>query len=319
MSKKDIIKYSIFALVGALIVYFILQNFDFNAFKNTIQTANITYVILSVSGGVVAVMIRALRWQLLLTPMGYKTRLSNAYHATMSGYLVNLGIPRAGEVSRCALMAKTDKIPVNVLVGTVVSERILDIIMLSIVLTLSVMLQFDLLYDYINENLLSKMADKKWLVLTILLILIALIILLARSKKLSKGDGKITNIFRGFANGLKSVFTVQQPVLFITYTISIWVCYWLMTYFILQAFEFTFELGVVGGLCTLVFSSLGVIIPAPAGIATIKSVEIGLHSIFDLSLLQANSVGIVLFFSNIIMIIIAGTISFVIMAYRTKV
>ncbi len=319
MNKKDIIKYLIFAAVGALVVYFILKNFDFNEFKNTIKKANLLFVIISVSGGVVAVLLRALRWQLLLKPMGYETRLSNAYHSTMSGYLVNLGIPRAGEVSRCALMAKTDKIPVNVLVGTVVSERILDLIMLALVITTSVILEFGLLYDYIDQNLLSKMADKKWLIIIILLVFIAGIIFIFKSKNIFKGEGKLAKIFLGFANGLKSVFTVQRPILFILYTVGIWFCYWMMTYFVLQAFDFTAHLGVTGGLCTLVFTSLGVIIPAPAGIATIKSVEIGLFQIFSLPLLQANAVGIVLFFSNIIMIIIAGGISFAVMAYRTKV
>ncbi len=319
MNKKAIIKYLIFAVVGALIVYFILQNFDFKEFKANIQKAKIHFVIISVSGGVLAVLLRALRWQLLLKPMGYETRLSNAYHSTMSGYLVNLGIPRAGEVSRCALMAKTDKIPVNVLVGTVVSERILDLIMLALVIALSVILQFDLLYDFINERLLSKLADKKWLIFTILGIMVIGLILLMRSKKIFKGEGKIAQIILGFANGLKSVFSVRQPFLFIFYTLGIWFCYWMMTYFVLQAFDFTEHLGATGGLCTLIFTSLGVIIPAPAGIATIKSVEIGLFQILNLTLSQANAVGIVLFFSNILMIIVAGTISFVIMAYRTKV
>lgn len=318
MNKKAILKYSVFALVGAIIVYFILKNFDFTAFKSTIATTKIIYVLLSVSVGVLAVLIRALRWQLLLKPLGYKTKLSNAYHATMSGYLVNLGIPRAGEVSRCALMSQTDKIPVNVLVGTVVSERILDLIMLAIVLTTSVMLEFELLYNYLDEKLLTPLAGKKWLILTILAIFVIFIILLFQSKKLFGKDGKITAVLTGFANGMKSIFTVQKPILFIAYTVGIWVCYWLMTTFILYAFSFTENLGGTGGLSTLVFSSLGVIIPAPAGIATIKSVEIGMFEIFKLTLQQANAVGIVLFFSNIIMIILAGSISFGIMAYRTK-
>ncbi|MDI1232663.1 MAG: lysylphosphatidylglycerol synthase transmembrane domain-containing protein [bacterium] len=319
MNKKDIIKYLIFAAVGALVVYFILKNFDFEAFKNTIQKAKIHFVIISVLGGVLAVLLRALRWQLLLKPMGYKTKLSNAYHSTMSGYLVNLGIPRAGEVSRCALMAKTDNIPVNVLVGTVVSERILDLIMLALVITSTVILEFDLLYNYIDENVLSKLAYIKGPIIITFLILIMGAVFLFRSKKLFKGGGKIAAIIQGFADGLKSVFTVQKPILFILYTVGIWFCYWMMTYFVLQAFDFTEHLGVTGGLCTLVFTSLGVIIPAPAGIATIKSVEIGLFQIFSLPIIQSNAVGIVLFFSNIIMIIIAGTISFLVMAYRTKV
>lgn len=319
MNKKAVLKYSLFAVVGAFIVYFILKSFDFDDFKQNISSAKIPYVILSVSVGVLAVLIRALRWQLLLKPMGYETKLSNAYHSTMSGYLVNLGIPRAGEVSRCALMAQTDKIPMNVLVGTVVSERILDLIMLAIILTLSVMLQFDLLYNYIDQNVLSKMAGYEWIIITIVVIAVIGFIALFKSKRLNGKGGKITSLFAGFANGLRSVFTVKQPILFILYTIGIWVCYWLMTTFILYAFSFTEQMGPVGGLCTLVFSSLGVIIPAPAGIATIKSVEVGLHQIFMLPLHQANAVGIILFFSNIIMIIIAGTISFVTMAYRTKI
>lgn len=319
MNKKDLIKYLIFALVGALIVYFILQNFNFDTFKTTIGSANIPYVFLSVSGGILAVLLRALRWQLLLSPMGYETKLSNAYHAIMSGYLVNLGIPRAGEVSRCALMSKTDKVPLNVLVGTVVSERLLDVIMLMVIMTASVLLQFDLLFNYIDENVLSKFEGKQTTLIILLVIFTGGMIFLFKSNILNKGKGRLANLFRGFTVGLKSVLTVRQPVLFIAYTLGIWVCYLLMTYLILQAFDFTKGLGFVGGLCTLVFSTLGVIIPAPAGIATIKSVEIGLHQIFNLTLIQANAVGIVLFFSNIIMIIIAGGISFGIMAYRTKV
>ena len=92
-----------------------------------------------------------------------------------------------------------------------------------------------------------------------------------------------------------------------------------MTTFVLLAFDYTNSLGGVGGICVLVFSSLGVIIPAPGGIATIKSVEIGLSQIFKFTISQANAVGMVLFFSNFLMIILAGSISFGIMAFRTKV
>ena len=93
----------------------------------------------------------------------------------------------------------------------------------------------------------------------------------------------------------------------------------MMTYFILIAFDFTEHLGLAGGLSTLVFSSLGVIIPAPAGSATVYSVYIGLNQIYNISILQAKAAGIVMFFANIIMIIFAGTISYIIMAKRTKV
>jgi uncharacterized protein (TIRG00374 family) len=318
LNKKEIIKYLVFALIGALIIYFIQKNFNFTDFRNNLSSAKPVYVVLSVSVGVLAVFIRALRWQLLLKPMGYETKLSNAYHATMSGYLVNLGIPRSGEVYRCAAFSKSDNVPVNVLVGTVLSERILDLIMLVFVLVFSVIAQFDLLYNYINMNVLVKLEANKWLLGIIVLLMAGGIIFLIKSRSLISTESKIGKMFAGFVDGIKSIFTLQQPVLFILYTIGIWVCYWMMTYSILLAFDFTENLGVGGGLATLVFSSLGVIIPAPAGIATISSIQIGLNQIFNLPVSQASSVAIVMFFSNIVMIIISGTISFITMAYRTK-
>jgi uncharacterized protein (TIRG00374 family) len=318
MNKKEIIKYLVFAAIGVLIVYFIQKNFTFDEFLRNIKIAKIQFVIISVSMGVLAVFIRALRWQLLLEPMGYKTKLSNAYHATMSGYLVNLGIPRSGEVSRCAMLSKTDKIPLNVLVGTVLSERILDLVMLGLVVFGAVLLQFDLLYGYIYENVIVKIKDNSVVLILVSVIAILGLILVLNAKRFIKADSGLGKLFLGFFDGIKSVFTLQKPILFVAYTFGIWICYWLMTYTILMAFDFTNHLGVAGGFSTLVFSTLGVIIPAPAGGAAIYSIYIGLNQIYSIPIAQAKAIGIVMFSSNIIMIIVAGTISYVVMAKRTK-
>ena len=318
MNKKEIIKYLIFAAIGVLIVYFIQKNFTFDEFLQNIKLAKIQYVILSVSLGALAVLIRALRWQLLLEPMGYKTNLGNAYHATMSGYLVNLGIPRSGEVSRCAMLAKTDKVPLNVLVGTVLSERILDLFMLALVVFGALLLQFDLLYGYIYENVIVKIKDNSILLILVSVLGLLGLVFVLNAKRFFKADSGLGKLFLGFFDGIKSVFTLQKPLLFIAYTFGIWVCYWLMTYSILLAFDFTDHLGVAGSFSTLVFSTLGVIIPAPAGGASIYSIYIGLNQIYNISIAQAKAIAIVMFSSKIIMIIIAGTISYVIMAKRTK-
>jgi uncharacterized protein (TIRG00374 family) len=318
MNKKEIIKYLIFASLGVLIVYFIQKNFTFDEFLRNIKLAKIQYVVLSVSLGVLAVFFRALRWQLLLEPMGYKTNLGNAYHATMSGYLVNLGIPRSGEVSRCAMLAKTDKVPLNVLVGTVLSERILDLVMLGLVVFGAVLLQFDLLYGYIYENVIVKIKDNSLVLILVSIVGILGLFFVLNAKRVFKADSGLGKLFLGFFDGIKSVFTLKKPILFIAYTFGIWVCYWLMTYSILMAFDFTDHLGVAGGFSTLVFSTLGVIIPAPAGGAAIYSIYIGLNQIYSIPIDQAKAIGIVMFSSNIVMIILAGTISYVIMARRMK-
>lgn len=319
MNKKEIIKYLIFASIGVLIVYFIQRNFTFEEFLKNLSLAKIQFVLLSVFVGVVAVFIRALRWRLLLDSMGYKTKLSNAYHATMSGYLVNLGIPRSGEVSRCAMFSKTDKVPLNVLVGTVVSERVLDLVMLLLVVLSAVFLQFDLLYNYIYENLFVKIINNAVLLSIVVLIMLAGLIFVFKAKKILKPESGLGKIFIGFFEGIKSIFKLKNPFLFIVYTLGIWICYWLMTYTILLAFDFTEHLGPAGGLSTLVFSTLGVIVPAPAGSATIYSIYFGLNQIYSIGIDQAKAISIVLFSSNVIMIILAGTISYIVMAKRTKV
>jgi uncharacterized protein (TIRG00374 family) len=319
LKKKEIIKYLVFAFLGVLIIYFIQKNFTFEEFLKNLKLAKIPYVVLSVSIGVLAVFIRAMRWRLLLEPLGYKTSLSNAYHATMSGYLVNLGIPRSGEVSRCAMFSKTDKVPLNVLVGTVLSERVLDLVMLLLVVFGAVALQFDLLYGYIYENLLVKLKENVFLLTILVFIMLAGLVVVFRAKKIFKADSGIGKLFIGFFEGIKSVFTLDKPFLFILYTFGIWVCYWLMTYTIILAFDFSEHLGVAGGLSTLVFSTLGVIVPAPAGSATIGMIYLGLNEIYNLSIDQAKAIGLVMFSSNVIMIILSGTISYIIMAKRTKV
>ena len=318
MNKKEIIKYLIFAAIGVLIVYSIQKGLTFDDLLKNLKEAKIHFVILSTLVGVLAVLLRALRWQLLLKPMGYETRLDNAYHATMSGYLINLGIPRSGEVARCALFSKTDKVPVNVLVGTVLSERVLDLVMLMIVVVSAVFIQFDLLYGYVYDNVIVKLQSNSIILVIVVLVLLAGLIIAFKSKSLFSAETKIGKMFLGFFDGIKSIFSLQQPVLFILYTIGIWLCYWMMTYFILMAFDYTEALGLSGGLSALVFSSIGVIIPAPAGSATIYSIYIGLNQIYNLSIDQAKAIGIVMFSSNILMIILAGTISYVILAKRTK-
>lgn len=319
MNKKEIVKYLIFAALGVLIVYFIQRNFTFSEFIANLKLARIEYVILSVSVGVLAVFIRALRWRLLLEPMGYKTSLGNAYHATMSGYLVNLGIPRSGEVSRCAMFSKTDNIPLNILVGTVLSERVLDLFMLLLVVMGAVLLQFDLLYTYIYDNLLVKLMDNIVLLSVIVAVMLTGLVFVFRARKIFKADTAVGKALLGFFDGIKSIFTLKQPILFIVYTIGIWASYLVMTYTLLLAFDFTDHLGVGGGLSTLVFSTLGVIVPAPAGSATIVSIQMGLTQIYNIAETQAKAISLVMFFSNIFMIIFAGTISYVIMAKRTKI
>ncbi len=314
LNTKSLLKYLIFAALGGLILYFIQKNFSFDEFYTTVQKSHLWLVLLSTLMGVFAVWLRGMRWQLILKSMGYPAKAANTYHATMSGYLVNLGIPRSGELSRCAMLSKSDQIPLNVLVGTVLSERIIDLLMLGLVVLTALAIQFDLLFSFINQTVLVHISWPK----LILVGVVALIGLIVVFKLRIGSESKIMKMINGLLDGAKSVFQVKQPFLFIGLTFGIWMCYLLMTFCILMAFDFTQFLGLSGALSTLVFSTLGVIIPAPAGVATINSVYLGLSGIYQLPIAEAKAIGIVLFASNILMIILAGTISYIVMAKRTQ-
>jgi len=233
LKRNEILKYGLFALVGATIVYFIQKDFRWSEFVANLKQANIALVVLSTLVGVLAVLFRALRWQLILEPLGYKTKLGNAYHSTRSGYLVNLGIPRAGEFSRCAMLSKSDNVPVYVLIGTVLSERILDIILLLIVIISAVMIQFDVLFSYIDEKVLSKLKDNTLVLIIGVAFLLGLLVVAFKAKKIFSAETAIGKAAIGLFDGVKSIFTVKKPVLFVLYTVGIWVCYLMMTYFIL--------------------------------------------------------------------------------------
>jgi hypothetical protein len=186
--------------------------------------------------------------------------------------------------------------------------------MLGLVVLTALAIQFDLLFNFINQTLIVHISWPKLL----LVLAVATIGLVAVFKLRIGSESKVIKMLNGMLDGAKSVFQVKQPLLFIAFTIGIWVSYLLMTYCILMAFDFTQFLGLSGALSTLVFSTLGVIVPAPAGVATINSVYLGLSGIYQLPIAEAKAIGIVLFASNILMIIIAGTVSYVVMAKRTQ-
>lgn len=202
----------------------------------SVAQANYWWVALAVIPAVLSHVSRAIRWKYTLEPLGYNPDPFNSFFTVMIGYLINLAVPRLGEVSRCGFMNRYDKIPLDKLIGTVIAERLADLIMLVLVITTVVLIQYDLISDFVNNLLSDKIGDISGV--TILLVMIGLMLagfgsLYVVYKVDWKLDllKKIQEAIKGVVSGITSILTMKSKGKFLFHTIFIWVMYFLMLYF----------------------------------------------------------------------------------------
>lgn len=272
----SILKYIILLGVAVALLFFAFKGMNIKKIVQDILHANMFWV--SVSGliSIVAFVVRAHRWNLLIEPMGYSPSLKNTTYSVMVGYLANFFVPRLGEVSRCGALSKAESIPFNKLFGTVIVERIIDVLSLLVCIVLAAVLEYKRLGNFFTENIFDPVISKfkqltnsPLILSAVIVVLIGLIIaaIYFTKKSRKKGsDSKISKIIKGFIDGLKSVSNLKRPWLFIFQSVFIWVLYYLGVYVALFAFPFTSDLGGGAALFLLVAGGIGMSAPVQGGI-----------------------------------------------------
>ncbi|MDR1581693.1 MAG: flippase-like domain-containing protein [Prevotellaceae bacterium] len=263
-------------MLGALAVWYCFKNIEFDKFVTQLKSADYFYIGLSMAFSFIAFIIRALRWNIMINTLGYKPTVCNTYNAVVIGYIANLAVPRIGEIARCAALHKTNRIPVNSLFGTVVTERIIDIVSLFAIMFLVFFIKMDFFSRFMYERIIApwKPVFENLSFASTLLIAIAIIILIIAAyiilKRLLKRPSmhKFRILLTGLADGLKSVFRMKKKFHFIGYTVVIWLCYWLGGYLIIKALPSTAALTAADGLLLTVLGSLGWVVPVPGGFGT---------------------------------------------------
>lgn len=246
---------------------------EFDAFKLALKTANYwlivpVFLMLSTSH-----LLRALRWKLLMQPMGYTPSIQNTFFAVMIGYLANLAVPRLGEVLKCTILSKYEKVPAEKIVGTIVAERAFDVICLGIVFVLAFIFQFNEMMDAFSK--LKQFLDVKpsdanesnvyfYIKIGLIVIVLLLLIWVYITKKWKIFVLKITNIVKGIVEGLSSALRLKQKNTFLLYSASIWILYLVGTWIGLYATKGT-EAGLSVALSCLAFASIGMIV-TPGGV-----------------------------------------------------
>jgi uncharacterized protein (TIRG00374 family) len=302
MNKRliSILQYLFFLGLGVFLVWWSLHQIPdskWGEFKNSLETANYwllipVFVILSLSH-----LLRALRWRVLMLPMGYTPSLINTFFAVMIGYLANLAVPRLGEVLKCTLLAKYEKVPAEKLVGTIVAERAFDVISLGLVFLLALIFQFDVVGEYATQLLKQIFADKagsfSMMKIGIALAIIVGVIIAIKVwfKQFSHLQIVIVakKILHGIWEGLSSIKNLKQKGRFIFYSAGIWILYIAGTWVGFSATQGTAHLGLPQAISALAFASIGMIV-TPGGI--------GAYAFFLATVLEKNGVPFEIGFAN---------------------
>lgn len=216
---------------------------------------------------------RALRWNMMLRTFGKTPRLINAFLTINLGYFANLGFPRFGEIVRPAAMARYEKISLERVIGTVVVGRAVDVVMLLLITGIALLLGREKLWDLALG--LVNVGDKVDSLQTIAIaagvfgVFVLGLLWWQRKKILASAIGqKVVGVIKGFGEGIQTVAKVESPVLFLLYTLLIWIMYILMTWTVIMAFSPTNHLGLEPSLVTFVSGGWGIVIPSPGGMGT---------------------------------------------------
>ncbi|MBL7875923.1 MAG: flippase-like domain-containing protein [Cyclobacteriaceae bacterium] len=277
---------------------------------NTWLRADKGYLLLMVLVAMASHFLRAVRWKMLLEPTGNSVTLGNSFLSLMIGYLVNLAIPRGGEVSRCYNLYKLEKTPVEVSFGTVVVERLIDLLCLVLLIGISFVVEWKKLkafIDTLNFSSSGKSSFSIWIFIAGACVvgLVVTIYLLRNNEKLKK-------ILVGFKEGLLAVFRLKNKYLFIFYSISIWALYFLMSYFVVLAFPETRGLGVSAVLTLFAIGSIAMAAPLPGGAGSYHTlVPLGLVMLYNLQ--KADAIAFVFIFHGwqTVTLIAAGIVSLI--------
>ncbi len=291
-----------------------------------LKRANYTWVFLGMGCGYLAFIFRGLRWSLLLQPMGYTPKPWNSIHSVAIGYLANLAVPRLGEVTRCTVMNRAEKISVDKLFGTVLAERIIDLLMLGVCFLVTLIFKFDLLKDFVYAALVNKPGSPQndsplsMLLSSAAFILLAVFLLWKFREKLlaNKFAVKVVEFFKGVGRGILTVLQLKNRGLFILYTLGIWLMYFLMSYLYFLCLPETEALGWADGLFVMIIGSLGIIAPAPGGIGAFHAAVIAGLLALGINKEIGGTFAIIVHSSQTLMTLFGGSIALILLSLGRK-
>jgi hypothetical protein len=318
-----VLKFIGFFVLGAFIFWLIYKDQDIDRIKSVLKNdVNYFWVVVSLLIGLISHTSRTIRWQLMIEPVSHKPGFVNTFLAVMIGYLMNIAFPRMGEVSRCGVLTRYEKVSFTKLFGTVVAERLIDVISLMILLAIVIFSQFGEMITLLNHNpeikaKLISVTTSPYLFIGFALLVISIFVF---RKALTNNFlfKKMKDILTNFKEGFISIRSIKRKGWFYFHSVFIWLMYYLMLYAVFFAFDFTKGLGPIPGLTTFVLASFGMVAPVQGGIGPWHFMAIEALKLYNVVPEDGKIFALVAHTSTTLMIIIIGLISLMILPFLNR-
>jgi uncharacterized protein (TIRG00374 family) len=262
----------------------------------------------------------------MLHPLGHDVSTLRLFYAVMSGYLANLAFPRLGEVTRCGVLKKTDKVPISLSFGTVVVERLIDLAILLFMILLDLTIEFDKVFEFFKE---AVRWEERGFDINHIIVVIAAIIGLAilsiytfkrmLNKDFSNGFlDKLSTKIKELIEGFLAIGSVKQLPMFLLSSVGIWVCYFLMSYVIFFSVESTSGLGIGAGLSILAAAGVAMATPVQGGIGAYHFLVSQVLILYGTDIEAAKFFAFLLHTSQVVFILSVGGVCMIIATFIFK-
>jgi uncharacterized protein (TIRG00374 family) len=323
--RKNILqalKFLGFLIVGMALMWLAFRSVNFNKLASELKVADYSWLLLSVFFGLVAYISRARRWMLLINPLGYHPSFMNSLYALMTGYLANLALPRIGEITRCVALGRKEKIPVDQLIGTVVVERTIDFISLMIIMIALIFTSSSDIGLFMKESILKPIEQNvvavfgsTWILWATLFVIgavtLGIMVGYRHSLRKIRFFAKMFDLAKGIINGLKTITNLKRKWEFIFHTVFIWLNYALMTWVVVFSLEVTSHITFGQSIFLLVIGGLAMSAPVQSGLGAFHYIiSRGLLIVYGIPLEDGLVYALLTHESQLIFVVIAGTISF---------
>lgn len=323
LNLKTVLKYIFLFLIGIAVLYLAFKGQDLEKIGQEIKTANYFWVIVSAFAAWLAHVVRALRWQLLYKSIQYKVSFWHVYHAVMIGYLANLALPRFGEIGRCSVMNTTENVPMFSSIGTVITERLFDVLVLFLCGAAMLFFQYSIVYNFLYDTLylgiVNKIQSVNYVWGIIGLIVIALILVVTITLLKRRFGRKVLKILVSLRQGFGSYRKLSNKWLFLGYTFGIWLLYFLSMFFAFSAIQSTTNLGLDAAFTSIVFSGFAMAAPVQGGIGVFHWAVAQALVLFSISFKDGLAYATIIHSSQILLILILGSLSLFIVLTKKRV
>lgn len=316
---KQGIQIVISLVIAVWIFWFLYKDIEITSLLNQIKSANWFWILFSLAISLFGYWLRGWRWALLIHPEeGKKVTANRAYHAVLAGYLVNMLVPRAGEVARCGVLSRTNGISIGHLFGTVILERSIDMLFLVLIILLAFLVENQLFLALAGdltdiESLGGKLLNNLPIFIGGFVVFLIFIYLLFKKFRNHGIIKKLQNFGRQLLTGIKSISTLKNPLGFWISSILIWLIYFLTMYTVSIGIQSTANLTPGEVLLVMVMGTIGMVAPVQGGIGTFHALVAYILIQLGVSESDGKIFAAIIHGTQTIMVLVAGLVSWVIM------